>query len=87
MQAQTLDKIHQGHQGIQRCRARAQKAVWWLQISNHIKNMVQFCPECVEHSTPPREPMTPSTLPDYPWQKVGLDLFHLSGATYGTALR
>ena len=41
--------------------------------------MVQSCPECVEHSN---EPMTPSTLPEYPWQKVGSDLFHLNGATY-----
>ena len=47
LQAQTLDKLHQGHQGIQRCRARARKAVWWPQISNHIEHMIQSCPECV----------------------------------------
>ena len=82
LQTQTIDKIHQGHQGIQRCRARARKAVWWLHISNHIKHMIQSCPECVQHSTPPREPMISSTLPNYPWQKVGSDLFHLNGVTY-----
>ena len=82
LQAQTLDKIHQGYQGIQRCRARAKKAVWWLQISNHIQNMIQSCPECVQHSTPPREPMISSILPEYPWQKVGSDLFYFKGATY-----
>ena len=82
LQAQTLDKIHQGHQGIQRCQARAKKAVWWLQISNHIQNMIQSCPECVQHSTPPREPMISSTLPEYPWQKVGSDLFYFQGTTY-----
>ena len=26
--------------------------------------------------------MISSTLPEYPWQKVGFDLFHLNGATY-----
>lgn len=29
-----LRKIHQGHQGIQLSRARAQAAVWWLKISS-----------------------------------------------------
>ena len=83
LQTQTLDKIHQGHQGIQRCRVRARKAVWWLQISNHIKYMIQSCPECVQ--TQPHHEMISSTLPDYPWQKVGLDLFHLNRVTYPTS--
>ena len=26
--------------------------------------------------------MISSTLPEYPWQKVGSDMFHLNGATY-----
>ena len=82
LQAQTLTKIHQGHQGIQRCRARAQKAVWWLHISNLIEHLIQSCPVCVHSLTPPREPMISSTLPEYPWQKVGSDMFHLYGATY-----
>ena len=82
LQAQTLTKIHQGHQGIQRCRARAQKAVWWLHISNHIEHLIQSCPVYVHSLTPPREPMISSTLPEYPWQKVGSDMFHLNGATY-----
>ena len=82
LQAQMLTKIHQGHQGIQRCRARAQKAVWWLHISNHIEHLIQSCPVCVHSLTPPREPMISSTLPEYPWQKFGSDMFHLNGATY-----
>ena len=32
--------------------------------------------------TPPVEPMTASELPDYPWQKVGADLFELEGIKY-----
>ena len=33
-------------------------------------------------SPPRRQPMIPTELPDYPWQKVGTDLFHFKGVTY-----
>ena len=82
LQQETLRKIHQGHQGIQRCRARAQAAVWWLKMSNQIREMVHTCPDCAKYSTPPREAMISSTLPDYPWQRVGSDLFQLHRHTY-----
>jgi len=29
LQRQTLEKIHTGHQGVQRCRLRANTSVWW----------------------------------------------------------
>eukprot|EP00731_Ephydatia_muelleri_P021495 Em0014g86a len=35
-----------------------------------------------QESTPPVEPMIASKLPDYPWQKVGADLFELEGIKY-----
>ena len=36
---------------------------------------------CTE-SIPRKQPLIPTPLPDYPWQKVATDLFHLNGATY-----
>ena len=35
-----------------------------------------------KHIIPRKEPMIPSTLPDYPWQRVGTDLFVLGKDTY-----
>ena len=35
-----------------------------------------------QESIPTREPMIPTELPQYPWQKVGADLFNLNGTTY-----
>ena len=82
LQEQTLKKIHEGHLGVQKCLLRARVSVWWPGITTRIKNLIYQCRKCVEHSTQPREPLIPSQLPTYPWQKVGADLFELKGANY-----
>ena len=82
MQRQTLEKIHTGHQGIERCRLRAKSSVWWPGISQTIANMVQQCSACAKHRTSRSEPMIPTSLPDFPWQKVSSHLFQLKGAQY-----
>ena len=82
LQRQTLLKIHQRHQGIQRCRLRANTSVWWPGLLNEINNMVKQCSTCARDYKPRKEPMIPSPLPVYPWQRVGSDLFHFKGANY-----
>ena len=44
--------------------------------------MVKQCHTCAQQFTPRKEPMIASGLPQYPWQKVAADLFHLNGANY-----
>ena len=74
LQNETLHKIHQGHQGIQRCLLRiASKA-----IESYVKN----CPQCLKSYTPPKEPLLRSPLPNRPWQKVAADLFELNKSHY-----
>ena len=82
LRRETLRKIHDRHQGIQRCRLREKISVWWPGISNEIESMIQQCHTCAQRLTPRKEPMIASELPQYPWQKVGVDLFHLNGAEY-----
>lgn len=82
LQRRTLEKIHSGHQGIQKCRALVSVSVWWPGISHEIENMVKSCLTCAKNARPRREPMMPTELPTYPWQKVGTDLFQLKGKTY-----
>ncbi len=82
LQKETLEKIHQGHQGIQRCHLRAQNSVWWPGISSQIKETVQLCPTCAEHSLTQYEPMIALPLPDRPWQRLSSDLFELKGTTH-----
>ena len=79
---QTLEKIHHGHQGIQKCRLRANSSVWWSRMSDQITEVVKSCPECTKDSFQNHEPMIASSLPNYPWQIIGIDLFQCKGTTY-----
>ena len=44
-----------------------------------MSQVVQQCTKCAKNS---RELLIVSTLPDYPWQVVGADLFELNGKNY-----
>ena len=82
LRKETLSKLHNGHQGIQRRRLRAKVSVWWPGIMREIENMISQCHTCARQFSPRKEPMIPTELPDYPWQRVGTDLFHLNGDNY-----
>lgn len=82
LQKQVLEKIHEGHQGITKCRARAREAVWWPGISTQIEFAVRSCPQCVQHSNNSHEPMIASEFPSRAWQIVAMDLFKLEQQWY-----
>lgn len=77
-----LEKIHEGHQGIVKCRARAKDSVWWPGLSKELENVVKQCKICIQESKNRHEPLMPSKFPDRPWQKIATDLFHLEGKNY-----
>ena len=70
-----LDKIHTGHQGIQKCCKRAKSGVWWPNLSKQIEDLVREFPTCIKTKTNRAGPMIPSQLPERPFQEVGTDLF------------
>jgi hypothetical protein len=75
LQSDILVRIHDGHQGINKCRERARSAVYWIGISQAIKDVVQNCPVCQTNQNVQRhEPLNPTPLPDRPWQKLAVDL-------------
>ena len=82
LQHETLRKIHQGHQGIQRCCLRVATSMWWPGVSTQMEEFVKKCPTCMRLSPPVREPVIPSSLPTYPWEKVATDLFEFQGQHY-----
>ena len=82
LQAETLQKIHTGHQGIMRCCLRATFSVWWPGISKEIEAFAQKCPERVKLTPNPKEPLLTTPLPKHLWERVAADLFQLNGSTY-----
>jgi transposase InsO family protein len=73
---QMLRVIHDGHQGIDRCKGRAREVLFWPGISRDIEMYVRRCDACQEcQNAPARESMLPIPIPELPWYKVGTDIF------------
>ena len=66
LQQETLSKIHQGHQGVEKCRLRVSTSVWWPGVSRDMQNFVQQCGTCRQQTPLPKEPMIPTPLPKHP---------------------
>ena len=82
MRQEILSKLHEGHLGIVKCRARARESVWWPGVSKEIEEYIKKCSNCVMESTNLHEPLIPSEFPKRPWQKVGMDLLYLERTWY-----
>ena len=77
-----LSRLHDGHLGISKCRAKAKDAVWWPKISKHIANFVSNCAVCLKNRSERKEPLIPTEFPSNAWQKVGSDIFEHASRTY-----
>ena len=62
MQRMTMEKIHTGHQGVERCCWRARTSVWWPGVTHQITHMVQQCTTCAKEARQRKEPMLPTKL-------------------------
>ena len=72
-----LERIHEGHLGIDKCRKRGREATYWPGINNDIAQLVKNCSSCIKYSSKKcQEPLKPHEVPLRPWQKVASDLFH-----------
>ena len=82
LQRDVLEKIHEGHMGITKCRALANTAVYWPGISKQIEELVRECPSCIMESKNHSEPLIPTSFPQRPWEIVAMDLFKLHSDWY-----
>lgn len=76
LRGEMLQIVHEGHQGIDRCKRRARQVMFWPSMSRDIEMYVKRCSICRECSNAPtREPLIPLEIPSLPWNKVGSDIF------------
>ncbi|XP_065174678.1 uncharacterized protein K02A2.6-like [Sycon ciliatum] len=81
-QQEILARLHQGHQGITKCRRLARTSVWWPSLSSDIATLVQTCEECSRHRSQPPEPLLSTPLPEFPWQHLAADFFTIDGRNH-----
>ena len=75
--------LHQGHNGIERCKNRARQSIFWPGINSEIKDLVSNCSLCQTYrNRQQKETLIQHTIPDALWTKVASDLFTLYGHDY-----
>ncbi|GFO05506.1 pro-pol polyprotein [Plakobranchus ocellatus] len=78
-----LQKIHDGHQGIQTSLLKARNCVHWVGLQKDIIDMIQRCVYCAEHSrSQQKEPLQAHEISGRPWEKIAADLFELEGQQF-----
>ena len=83
MRRNMLEKIHEGHLGIEKCKRRAREVMYWPRINQDVADMVKNCNSCQTYQPKQTaETLQPHPTPDRPWQKVGADLFTLNSKNY-----
>ncbi|KAI3356983.1 hypothetical protein L3Q82_003624 [Scortum barcoo] len=82
MRQEMLNRIHESHLDIVKCKERARDILYWPGMSTQIEDAVSQCAVCNENNSNPRESMLPHTLPGRPWENIDTDLFHYDGAEY-----
>ena len=82
MRLEVLDKLHEEHQGISKCRERAKQTLWWPGLSKQLQDMVDNCCICLKHMVNRPEPLFTTPFPQRLWQELGADFFQCQSCDY-----
>lgn len=83
LQKYILERIHDGHQGINKCLERARSSVYWLGITAQVQSTVESCNHCQKYrNTQQKEPLISTPLPTRPWERIAADLCDYGNDTY-----
>ncbi|KAL7882928.1 hypothetical protein SRHO_G00005860 [Serrasalmus rhombeus] len=71
-----LQKVHEGHLGMEKCKRMACEVMFWPRINQDISDLVSSCQTCLKYQPRnPSEPLMPHPVLQRPYQKLGADLF------------
>ncbi|UYV77245.1 K02A2.6-like, partial [Cordylochernes scorpioides] len=78
-----LKILHASHQGINNTIALAKGFIYWPGMYKEIEELINNCSICQQTSRANlKEPLLPHQAPEYPWQKVGIDIFQIESSKY-----
>ena len=67
--------------GTEKCLLKAKESLLWPGISRDIKELAANCAKCIQFSKQqPNETLCPHSVPNFPGQKLGCDLFDYQGS-------
>ena len=68
---------------MEKCLLKAKESLFWPGVLRVIKELMTKCPTCIQFSKQQlKEKLQPHSVPSFPWQKIGCDLFDYHGAQY-----
>ncbi|CAC5393077.1 unnamed protein product [Mytilus coruscus] len=71
MRKNMLNKLHEGHLGIEKTRKLARDSIFWPGINAQITDFISKCSVCLEsRRSNTKEPMAESETPELPWMTV-----------------
>ncbi|KAI0230771.1 hypothetical protein LSAT2_018869, partial [Lamellibrachia satsuma] len=83
VQPEVLERLHAGHQIIEKCKLRAKSCIYWDGINEDLEEMVKRGPTCQElRKSNAKETLKPQEVPTRAWQILGTYLFHFNDNEY-----
>ena len=80
---EVLEKLHEGHFGIDRTKLRARDSMYWPQINQDIETLVKSCEKCQEFSRRnKRDSVLPWEIPLVPWSLLEMEFSTLDNQTF-----
>nr|XP_055032791.1 uncharacterized protein K02A2.6-like [Misgurnus anguillicaudatus] len=77
LRKQLVDLAHETHQGVVRTKQRLRDLYWWPGMDMLVQDSISACVTCQMNDKSAKThaaPLQPVSLPDGPWQKVGIDI-------------
>jgi len=82
-QSEMIDRVHEGHLGVEKCYDRARSAMFWCGMCKEIKDVISRCETCQKFAPQQqKQPLQSHERPNVPWLKIGCDVFHFDGKDY-----
>ena len=83
LRAEIKRDFHASHAGVEGCLRRARESVYWPGMNSELRHWISTCEPCrqfeISHG---KETLMCHEVPQWPWEKVAVDLFTLNQNDY-----